>query len=363
MNSLFTPITIGDLELPNRMVMAPLTRGRAGASRTPNDMMVEYYRQRAAAGLIISEATQISPQGAGWDESPGIHEPAHVRGWERVTDAVHAEGGRIFLQLWHTGRASHPDFHNGELAVAPSAIAISGDEIHTPQGKKPHVAPRALETIEIPGVVQQYVTATKLAQDAGFDGVEIHGANGYLIDQFLRDGSNQRTDKYGGTIENRARFLLEVTEAVVGAWSSARVGLRISPTSNFNDQRDSDPKALFPYVAEQLNRFGLAYLHVLEAWPGHMLAMPGPRITPAIRKAFRGPLMVNGGYTSELGAQAIDDGDADLIAYGVPFIATADLVERFRTDAPLNAPDFATFYAKGPKGYNDYPTLAEAAHA
>src|SRR4051794_35052837 len=228
MNALFTPATVGDLELPNRIIMAPLTRGRAGAERIPNDLMVEYYRQRASAGLIISEATQISPQGAGWVDSPGIHESAHVRGWERVTEAVHSAGGRIFLQLWHMGRASHPDFHNGELPVAPSAIAISGDGIRTPKGKKPYVAPRALALEEIPGVVQQYAAAAQLAKDAGFDGVEIHGANGYLIDQFLRDGSNRRTDRYGGSIENRARFLREVTEAVVDVWGAERVGVRVS---------------------------------------------------------------------------------------------------------------------------------------
>lgn len=360
--TLFTPFTIGDLELPNRLVMAPLTRGRADDGSIPNELMVEYYRQRGSAGLIISEATHISPQGRGWVGAPGIHTSDQMRGWQRVTDAVHVEGGRIFLQLWHMGRASHPDFHEGELPVAPSAIAISNDHIHTPQGKKPYPVPRALEREEIPGVVQQYVAATKLAQQAGFDGVEIHGANGYLIDQFLRESSNQRTDDYGGSIENRVRFLLEVTEAVVSAWRPERVGLRLSPTSGFNDQRDSNPEALYTHAAQQLNRFNLAYLHLLEALPGHMLEGPGPRVTPSIRKAFRGPLMVNGGYTAELGAQAIERGETDLIAYGVPFLANPDLVERYRTGAPLNAPDFATFYAAGAKGYTDYPTLAETQH-
>ncbi|MEA3210695.1 MAG: N-ethylmaleimide reductase [Chthoniobacter sp.] len=361
MNPLFTPFTLGDLELPNRLVMAPLTRGRAGAESIPNDMMAEYYRQRAAAGLIISEATHISPQGRGWVGAPGIHNADQVRGWQKVTDAVHAEGGRMFLQLWHMGRASHPDFHEGDAPpVAPSSIAIRGDHIRTPQGRKPYPVPRALETAEIPGVVQDYARATTLAKEAGFDGVEIHGANGYLIDQFLRDGSNQRTDRYGGSIENRVRFLLEVTDAVVSAWRAERVGLRLSPVSNFNDQTDSNPEALFTYAAQQLNRFGLAYLHVLEALPGHVLAMPGPRVTPAIRQAFRGPLMVNGGYDAKLGAQAIERGETDLIAYGVPFLANPDLVERYRTGAPLNAPDFATFYAAGPEGYIDYPALEPA---
>ncbi len=358
MNPLFTPFTIGNLKLPNRLVMAPLTRGRAGAESIPNDMMAEYYRQRATAGLIISEATHISLQGRGWVGAPGIHTSEQMRGWHKVTEAVHAEGGRMFLQLWHMGRASHPDFHEGAPPVAPSAVAIQGYEAHTPQGKKSYETPRALETAEISAIVQDYARAAALAKEAGFDGVEIHGANGYLIDQFLRDGSNQRTDRYGGSVENRARFLLEVTDAVVSAWQPERVGLRVSPTSNFNGQSDSNPEALYTHVAKELNRFGLAYLHVLEALPGHMLAAPGPRMTPSIRKAFRGPLIVNGGYNAELGAQAIDRGEADLIAYGVPFLTNPDLVERYRTGAPLNAPDFATFYAPGPEGYTDYPALA-----
>lgn len=360
MSALFTPFTLGDLTLPNRLVMAPLTRGRAGAERVPNDLMVEYYRQRAEAGLIISEATQISAQGAGWVDSPGIHEPAHVRGWQRVTEAVHAAGGRMFLQLWHMGRASHPDFHEGALPVAPSAIALQGDTIRTPLGKKPYVTPRALDLEEISGVVEQYAQAARLAQEAGFDGVEIHGANGYLIDQFLRDGSNQRTDAYGGSIPKRARFLLEVTEAVVATWRPERVGVRLSPTSGFNDQRDSDPEATFTYAADQLDRFGLAYLHVLEGLPGSMLAAPGPRVTPSLRRAFRGPLIVNGGYSAQLGAEAIERGDADLIAYGVPFLANPDLVTRYRLGASLNPPDFATFYSSGAQGYTDYPSLEPA---
>ncbi|MES2571126.1 MAG: alkene reductase [Verrucomicrobiota bacterium] len=363
MNPLFTPFTVGDLPLPNRLVMAPLTRGRADEESIPNEMMAEYYRQRASAGLIISEATHISPQGRGWVGAPGIHSAAQVRGWERVTNAVHAEGGRIFLQLWHMGRASHPDFHEGgELPVAPSAIAIANDEIRTPRGKKPYSVPRALKREEIADVIHQYAAATRLAQEAGFDGVEIHGANGYLIDQFLRESSNQRTDDYGGSIENRVRFLLEVTEAVVNEWRPERVGVRLSPTSGYNGQSDSDPHALFTHAARELNRFNLAYLHLLEALPGHLLAMPGPRVTPAIRQAFHGPLIVNGGYTAELGAEAIERGETDLIAYGVPFIANPDLVERYRTGAFLNSPNFATFYSAGANGYTDYPTLAEVRH-
>jgi len=358
LEQLFSPLQVGSLNLPNRIVMAPLTRGRAGKERIPNDLMVEYYAQRADAGLIITEATQISEQGAGWDESPGIHTAAQVQGWQKITEAVHARGGRIVLQLWHTGRASHPDFQpGGALPVSASAIAING-ESHTPNGKQAYVAPRPLELDEIPGVVQQYAEATRRAQAAGFDGVEIHGANGYLIDQFLRDSANQRTDAYGGSVENRARFLLEVTAAVVNAWSSDRVGLRLSPTNPYNDMRDSDPKTTFTYAATALNDFNLAYLHILEALPGHFLAAEGERYTPAIRDAFKGVLMVNGGYDAEKGEAAIANGEADLVAYGVPFIANPDLVERFRLGAPLNPPDPSTFYTKGEKGYTDYPFLA-----
>ncbi len=287
LEKLFSPLTVGALELPNRIVMAPLTRGRAQQERIPNDMMVQYYALRADAGLIISEATQISEQGAGWNESPGIHTDAQVKGWQKVTNAVHQNGGRIVLQLWHTGRASHPDFQpGGVLPVSASPIAIKG-EAHTPKGTKPYVAPRALELDEIPGVVQQYADATLRAREAGFDGVEIHAANGYLIDQFLRDGVNQRTDAYGGSVANRARLLLEVTEAVVNAWSGDRVGVRLSPTNPYNDMQDSNPKAIFTYAAEALNSFNLAYLHVLEALPGHFLALEGERYSPYLREAFK----------------------------------------------------------------------------
>jgi N-ethylmaleimide reductase len=359
LDRLFSPFKVGSLELPNRIVMSPLTRGRAGAERTPNDLMVEYYALRASAGLIITEATDISPQGAGWVDAPGIHNDVQVEGWQKVTAAVHDKGGRIFLQLWHTGRASHPDFQlGGALPVSSSAIAIEGMS-HTPQGKKPYVAPRALELDEIPGVIQQYVEATRRARDAGFDGVEIHAANGYLIDQFIRDSVNQRTDAYGGSIPNRLRLLDEVTEAVVGAWSGNRVGVRLSPTSPFNDMSDSDPVAIFGYAAEILNAYDLAYLHVMEALPGHMLAGPeGLRCSPEMRTTFNGVFMINGGYTAELAESAIEEGDTDLVAFGVPFIANPDLVERFRTGAQLNPPDPSTFYTSGAEGYIDYPVLA-----
>ncbi|WNZ25809.1 alkene reductase [Leptolyngbya sp. NK1-12] len=360
LEQLFSPLQVGAIHLPNRIVMAPLTRGRAGAERIPNDLMLEYYALRAGAGLIITEATQISEQAAGWDQSPGIHTDAQVQGWQKITEAVHRQGGRIVLQLWHTGRASHPDFQpGGELPVSASAIAINGYS-HTPKGKKPYLAPRPLQLDEIPGVVQQYATATRRAQDAGFDGVEIHAANGYLIDQFLKDGVNQRTDAYGGSIANRARFLLEVTEAVVNAWSSDRVGIKLSPSNHgYNDMRDSDPKATFTYVAEALNAFNLAFLDVFEPLPGHELAAEDDRYTPVIREAYNGVLVVGGGYDAELGEAAISNGEADLIAYGVPFIANPDLVERFRLGAALNSPDPTTFHARGEKGYLDYPLLAK----
>lgn len=358
MPDLFTPIQVGALTLPNRIIMAPLTRARAGVERLPNTLMKEYYVQRATAGLIISEATQISEQGSGWVETPGIHTTEQVKGWQTITEAVHAAGGRMFLQLWHMGRASHPDFQpNGAMPVSASAVRPQGDA-HTPNGKKPFATPRSLELEEISGVVQQYVNATRRAQEAGFDGVEIHGANGYLIDQFLRDGSNQRTDAYGGSIANRSRFLLEVTEAVVNAWSSDRVGVRLSPTNPYNDMRDSDPIATFSYVSGALNPFNLAYLHILEGLPGHVMALEGSAaVAPYIRQEFNGVLMLNGGYDLEKGNHAIAQGAANLIAYGVPFIANPDLVERFREQAPLNPPDQATFYAPGAKGYTDYPVL------
>lgn len=357
LKQLFSPLKVGSLELPNRIIMAPLTRGRAGQDGIPNDMMAEYYAARASAGLIIAEATNISAQGAGWKDAPGIHNDAQVNGWQKVTDAVHKKGGRIVLQLWHTGRASHPDFQpGGALPVSSSAIAIDGFA-HTPNGKKPYVVPRALELDEIPGIVRNYAEATLRARDAGFDGVEIHAANGYLIDQFLRDGVNQRTDAYGGSIPNRVRFLEEVTAAVVDAWSSDVVGVRLSPTGPFNDMRDTDPQATFTYAAAALNAFNLAYLHVLEALPGHMLAGDGDRYSSNLRSAFKGIFIINGGYTAELGAAAIANGETDLVAYGVPFIANPDLVQRFQSGAALNQPDVSTFYTAGEKGYIDYPLL------
>ncbi|PZD73793.1 N-ethylmaleimide reductase [Acaryochloris thomasi RCC1774] len=362
--TLFQPLQLGAINLENRIIMAPLTRGRAGVERIPNELMVEYYQQRTSAGLIISEATQISEAAAGWAETPGIYSDAQVKGWQAITNAVHQRGGKIVLQLWHTGRASHPDFQPGGIRpISASEITPLG-EVHTPLGKKPYVTPRAIDTEEISGIVEQYAEATRKAKSAGFDGVEIHAANGYLIDQFLRDGSNQRTDAYGGSIANRARFLLEVTEGVVNAWSADRVGIRLSTTSSFNDMRDSDPVATFTHVAEALNAFQLAYLHVLEALPGHMLAEKGePTVYPHMRKGFQGPMIINGGYDAVTGGDAIATHQADAIAYGVPFIANPDLPERFAQNADLNAPDPDTFYTSGPEGYTDYPTLRQFATA
>lgn len=360
MNPLFTPCSLGELNLPNRLIMAPLTRGRTAADRVPNELMVEYYRQRASAGLIISEATIISEQAAGWVNSPGIYNADQVAGWKRVTEAVHAAGGRIICQLWHMGRASHSDFQTGGvLPVAPSAIAIRGDGIYTPKGKKSYEIPRALETGEISGIVADYARATRLSKEAGFDGVEIHGANGYLIDQFLRDSTNKRSDQYGGSVENRARFLLEVTAAVVQAWSAKRVGVRLSPTGGFNDMSDSNPEAIFGYASEALNAFGLAFLHVMEPLAGHPLASDLPAVAPTLRKRFKGPFIINGGYDAKTGGEAVSSGSADAVAFGVPFLANPDLVERFKAGAPLNTPKFDTFYNGGAEGYTDYPTMAE----
>ncbi len=356
LSTLFQPLTLGVMTLPNRVIMAPLTRGRSGQDRVPNDLMSEYYVQRARAGLIITEATSISEQGLGWDQSPGIYTEAQTEGWRKIVEAVHAAGGKIVLQLWHVGRASHPDFQpDGGLPVSSSAVKPEG-EIHTPKGKKPYVTPRSLELEEIPGLIQDYVRATERAQAAGFDGVEVHSANGYLLDQFLRDGVNQRTDDYGGSVENRARLLLEVVDAVVKAWNGDRVAVRFSPLNKFNDMTDSNPIKTFSYAAEQLNKFGLAYLHVMEPIvENHMMYAEGEPVVPYIRKVFSGPLMLNGGYDAETGAEAIASGAADCIAYGVPFIANPDLPERYRLGLPLNEPDFSTFYTHDAKGYIDYP--------
>jgi N-ethylmaleimide reductase len=355
---LLTPVRLGDLELPNRVLMAPMTRNRAAAGNVPTELNATYYAQRATAGLIVTEATQVSPQGVGYPGTPGIHTDAQVAGWRLVTRAVHQRGGRIFLQLWHVGRISHPDLQpDGALPVAPSAIAPAG-ESRTAAGPKPFVTPRALEAGEIPGVVRQFAEGARRARDAGFDGVEIHGANGYLVDQFLRSGSNTRTDRYGGSPANRARFLLEVTAAVSDAWGGGgRVGVRLSPISAFNDMRDDDPEATFSHAAAALGELGLAYLHVVELRP----VAPGqPYLTPALRRAFGGPLIINGGLDRDSAEAALRNGEGDAAAFAVMFLANPDLPERFAAGSPLNELDRATMYGGGAKGYVDYPALDAA---
>lgn len=349
MASLFEPIEIGDITLPNRVVMAPMTRNRADDQDAPHDLNVEYYRQRASAGLIVTEASQVSPQGKGYPRTPGIYSDAQVTGWRRVTDAVHAAGGRIFLQLWHVGRISHLSLQPGNaLPVAPSAIAPEGD-VFTDEGPKPFVTPRALAIDEIPGVVAQFRHGAAKAKEAGFDGVELHGANGYLIDQFLRDGSNRRSDAYGGPVENRVRFLREVVEAVLEVWTPGRVGVRISPTGTFNSMSDSDPARTFGHAAEVLSRYGLAYLHVVEDSSDFDWA--------ALKERFKGAYMANGGYDRPKAETVLASGRADLVSFGTPFISNPDLVVRLQHAAPLAEADRATFYGGDHRGYIDYPSL------
>lgn len=355
MSDLFSPVKLGSIAMSNRIVMAPLTRNRASMEGVPQDINVTYYEQRASAGLIITEATPISPMGHGYPLLPGIYTDAQIAGWKKVTDAVHAKGGKIVIQLWHVGRISHPTLLNGATPVAPSAIKPAG-KAFTFEGLVDYVTPRALEANELPGIVVDYVQAAKNALKAGFDGVEIHSANGYLLDQFLRDGSNQRTDSYGGSIENRARLLMEVTKAVVDAIGSDKVGLRLSPVNPFNDMKDSNPQAVFNYVTEQLNQFNLAYLHVVEGGI-HGGGVADPFDFAAMRKLCKSPYMANLSYDKARGNAAIASGHADAVAYGVPFISNPDLVERFRQDAPLNEADSSSFYGGTEKGYIDYPTL------
>lgn len=352
-----TPIKIGTYQLPNRIVMAPLTRMRA-PDNIPTELMATYYAQRSTAGLIISEATQISPQGVGYPATPGIHNALQVVGWKKITEAVHAQHSHIFLQLWHVGRISHPDFHDGHLPVAPSAITPKGEAV-TPHGMKPFVTPRALDTDEIPGIVEDYRQAAINALDAGFDGIEIHSANGYLLDQFLRDGTNQRTDRYGGSLKNRVRFLLEVTEAVASVWGAERVGIRLSPSGTFNDMTDSDPESIFVYLLRQLNRFGLAYVHIVDALESDIRHGANVINLEVLRKAYNGVLIVCGGYDQARAEAAVTQGMADAVAFGQLYIANPDLVERFRLNAPLNEPDPGTFYGGNEKGYTDYPALID----
>jgi N-ethylmaleimide reductase len=362
--SLFRPFALGPLTLSNRLVMAPMTRSRADGGERASSLAVSYYRQRASAGLIVTEGTQVSLQGVGYPGTPGIYTEDQAAAWKRVTDAVHAEGGRIFAQLWHVGRISHPRLQpGGALPVAPSAIRPRG-ELYTPGGPRPFETPRALAEDEIAGIVAQFKNAAVRARQAGFDGAELHGANGYLLDQFLRDGSNQRTDRYGGSVENRARLLIEVTRAVASVLGADRVGVRVSPTGTFNDMSDSDPRRTFSHAARALGQLGIAYLHVVEpvAAPPAAGQPTQERITPHLREAFgKGTLIANGGYDRANAEAVIERGEADLVSFGVPFLANPDLVARLAQGAPLNPPDRATFYTGGARGYTDYPTLAEAA--
>jgi len=354
---LFSPIALGPLTLPNRLVMAPMTRSRTGAADTPTDLAATYYAQRATAGLIIAEATQVSALAKGYPLTPGIYNNAQVAGWRSVTDAVHAKGGRIFLQLWHVGRvALQSVLPDNALPVGPSAVKPAGK---TFTGEE-YVTPRALELSEIPSIVEQYRNGAGHAKAAGFDGVEIHGANGYLLDQFLRDGTNQRTDAYGGSEANRARLLLEVTEAVIDVWGKERVGVRLSPFSAFNDMRDSDPVTTFAYAARKLSDLGIVYLHIIEPINSdHIMAVPGVEpIAPLLRESFQGIVMLNGGYNKETGNAAIESGAADMISFGIPFLTNPDLVRRYAENAALNAPDQSTMYGGDAHGYTDYPTLA-----
>ena len=353
---LFSQAELGDLQLPHRIVMAPLTRSRSlQPGDIPQDINVEYYRQRASAALIISEATQISPQGKGYAFTPGIHSDDQIEGWKKVTDAVQARGSYMFLQLWHVGRISHSKLQpDGSLPVAPSAIAPDG-QAFTYEGMLDFETPRALQTNEIPGIVEQYRQAAINAKQAGFDGGEMHAANGYLLDQFLKDASNRREDNYGGSIENRARLTLEVVRAVSEIWGGNRVGIRISPTGTFNSMSESDPQALFHYLIENLKPFNLAYLHVIENFAG---SLDIGFDFSALRHNFNGAYMANGGYTAESAEKSLSNGRSDFVAFGSDFIATPDLPQRIKQGAPLNAADPDTLYGGDAKGYIAYPRLA-----
>ncbi|MCX6838709.1 MAG: alkene reductase [Verrucomicrobia bacterium] len=352
---LLSPLTVGAFQLKNRVLMAPLTRCRADADHNPTPLMAEYYAQRASAGLIIAEATMVMESNSSFWMEPGIYSDAQVQGWKAVTDAVHAKGGQIVLQLWHGGRACHPLLNGGAQPVAPSAIPIIGDEVHTPEGKKPYVTPRELRDDEIPGIVAGFKKAAENAKAAGFDGVEVHGANGYLLDEFLRDGANKRSGPYGGPIENRARLMLEVLDAAISVWGADRVGLRISPLNSYNSMIDSDPVGVTTYIAQQCSTRGIAYLHVMRA--DFFQAQQGDVMTPA-RQHFKGVLIGNMGYTADEAEQAMSEGKLDAVAFGVPFLANPDLPARIAAKAPLNAPNAARFYSPGPDGYTDYPAMS-----
>jgi 2,4-dienoyl-CoA reductase-like NADH-dependent reductase (Old Yellow Enzyme family) len=352
MSTLFDPLKVGALTLRNRIIMAPLTRQRAGSERVPNALMAKYYADRAAAGLILSEATSVTPQGVGYADTPGIWSDEQVEGWKLVTKAVHDAGGKIFLQLWHVGRVSDPIFLDGELPVAPSAIAAAG-HVSLVRPQRAYVTPRALDLDEIPGIVAAYRKGAENAKRAGFDGVEVHGANGYLLDQFLQDSTNQRTDLYGGPVENRARLLLEVTDACIDVWGADRVGVHLAPRADAHSMGDSDRATTFGYVARELGKRKIAFIAAREHEAADSLG-------PQLKKAFGGVYIANEKFTKDSAQAIIARGDADAVAWGQPFIANADLVRRFEVDAGLNAPDSSTFYAPGPEGYIDYPMLETA---
>jgi len=355
-DALFSPLQLGALRLPNRILMAPLTRCRADEEHVPGRLMAEYYSQRASAGLIIAEATMAMACNSAFWMEPGIYSEAQVDGWRLVTDAVHAKGGLIALQIWHGGRACHPLLNHGSVPVAPSAIPITGDEVRTPEGKKPYVTPRELRDDEIPGIIAGFGQAARNARAAGFDAVEVHGANGYLLDEFLRDGANKRTGPYGGSLENRARLLFEALEATIGVWGSERVGLRISPLNSYNSMIDSDPIGLSAWLAGRLNDFGLAYLHVMR---GDFFGQQSGDVMTPVRAAYKGVLIGNMGYDASEADEGIRAGTLDAVAFGASFLANPDLPARIATGAPLTPPDPATFYTPGAKGYTDYPMMEE----
>ena len=354
-NKMFEPLSIGKLRLKNRIAMAPMTRGRAGKERVPNDLMAEYYVQRAGAGLLITEATVISNQGIGWIDSPGIFTDAMVEGWRKVTEKVKPTGTPIFLQLWHCGRASHSDFHDGNLPVSASAVKLNGDHIHTPLGSKPYETPRPLTVDEIKATVNDYRKAAENAKAAGFSGVEVHGANGYLINQFLDATTNHREDQYGGSIENRFRFFKEVLEAVLEVWPSDQVGARISPNGVFNDMGCDDYRELFLYVTKEINKLRLGYLHIMDGLAFGFHGKGEPMTLAEFRPLFQGVIIGNCGYTKETAEERLAEGNADIIAIGRPFITNPDLPERYRNNWPLNpAEDMSLWYTPGPEGYTDY---------
>ncbi|MGE0237896.1 MAG: alkene reductase [Parvibaculaceae bacterium] len=349
MPTLFDPLKLGPYTLPNRILMAPLTRSRAGSERVPNALMAEYYAQRASAGLILSEATSVTPMGVGYADTPGVWSDKQTDGWRQVTKAVHAKGGRIFLQLWHVGRISDPVFLDGELPVAPSAIQPAGT-VSLVRPKRPYVTPRALDRDEIPGVIEAYRKGAENALKAGFDGVELHGANGYLLDQFLQDKTNRRSDDYGGPVANRARLMLEATDAAISVWGPERVGMHLNLRRNSHDIDDSTPEATFSYVAGELGRRKIAFIVARES-------LEAPRIGPAVKKAFGGVYIANQDFTKDRAERSVVEGEADAVAFGKLFIANPDLPERFARNAPLNTPDDTTFYTPGSAGYTDYPFL------